>query len=149
MGQEDKNAISVLVRVLGGEYTSKLSKKNSHLITPTAGGDKYEAAVDWNLTLITPDWLIDSALAGAHPACKADRQSAWNNVCVMMKAALLPLLMTSTKMLGWQSSHDYLTACSCTGASTVGTNHLQPICNKLISSDCLALLCMSICQTVG
>lgn len=64
MSDESKSAIKELVKHLGGCYTNKMSRKNTHLIIQKAMGEKWRHASKYGVTPVTPDWLVDSALAG-------------------------------------------------------------------------------------
>ena len=62
--QAAKDSIQQTIRVLGGHWSHKLGRRSTHLILPTTGGQKYDFAIDHSCHAVTPDWLVDSALAG-------------------------------------------------------------------------------------
>ncbi|CAL8472179.1 g11721 [Coccomyxa elongata] len=64
MPEDAKLAIKELVKHLGGKYTQKMSRHNTHLIIQKAMGEKWRHATAFGVTPVTPDWLVDSARAG-------------------------------------------------------------------------------------
>ncbi|BDA47374.1 probable protein ECT2 at N-terminal half [Coccomyxa sp. Obi] len=64
MPDDAKLAIKELVKHLGGKYTQKMSRHNTHLIIQKAMGDKWKHATAFGVIPVTPDWLVDSARAG-------------------------------------------------------------------------------------
>lgn len=48
-----------MILAIGAKYTSTLSPENSHLITLSEEGEKYEKAKEWNLNVINHLWLED------------------------------------------------------------------------------------------
>ena len=73
MMQEDvKASVRTLTKLLGGTFTSNMTRRNTHLIVPCAAGDKYSAAAKFGVKPVTPDWLVSSALAGANASMCAN-----------------------------------------------------------------------------
>ena len=68
MEQKERESIYQAAAELGAGWSSKLGKSNTHLILPTAGGPKYDHTFQLGIHAVTPDWLIESALAGGWPA---------------------------------------------------------------------------------
>ena len=64
MSEEAKDAVKELVKHLGGKYTKTMTRANSHLVTRAAMGEKWRAAARFGVRPVTPDWLVDCALAG-------------------------------------------------------------------------------------
>lgn len=64
MPDDAKVAIKELVKHLGGKYTQKMSRHNTHLIIQKAMGDKWKHTTVFRVIPVTPDWLVDSARAG-------------------------------------------------------------------------------------
>ncbi|KAK9905703.1 hypothetical protein WJX75_004882 [Coccomyxa subellipsoidea] len=64
MADDAKNAIKELVKHLGGKYTQRMTRSNTHLIIQKAMGEKWKHARAYDVKPVTPDWLVDSALAG-------------------------------------------------------------------------------------
>ncbi|CAG9576231.1 unnamed protein product [Danaus chrysippus] len=60
-----------LAKLLGATTQLRFCRRNTanalastHLICPTASGDKYQGAVKWGLPAVTADWLLDCATTG-------------------------------------------------------------------------------------
>jgi hypothetical protein len=64
MEDEEKAAIKELITHLGGRYTAKMSRNNSHLIVDRAVGQKWANAAAFGAKAVTTAWLIDSARTG-------------------------------------------------------------------------------------
>jgi NAD-dependent DNA ligase len=64
MEEDRKHAIKALVKHLGGAYTSKMSRANTHLIIQMGTGEKWRHAPVYGVKPVTADWLVASALAG-------------------------------------------------------------------------------------
>ena len=64
MDDEEKSVIIELVSHLGGRYTAKMSRSNTHLIVDRAFGQKWANAAAFGVEAVTTDWLVDSAKAG-------------------------------------------------------------------------------------
>ena len=64
MEEEEKAVIIELVSHLGGRYTAKMSRSNTHLIVDRAHGQKWANAAAFGVQAVTTDWLVDSAKAG-------------------------------------------------------------------------------------
>ena len=62
--EEVKAALGQLVNVLGGEVSLRLSRRNTHLLVPSAAGNKYLGCADRGVTPVTMEWLLQSAQAG-------------------------------------------------------------------------------------
>lgn len=54
----------VLVKLLGGSFTTQLGSQNTHLIVQYAAGDKFKGAAQRNVVPVTLPWLLDTALKG-------------------------------------------------------------------------------------
>ena len=85
MEDEEKFVIKELVKHLGGLYTVKMNKTNTHLIVERATGQKWANAAAFGVIAVTTDWLVDSAKAGRLSAPNAVQLSCkpWcvNAVC--------------------------------------------------------------------
>jgi hypothetical protein len=68
MPAEAKEAVRELVAHLGGSYSQKMSRANTHLILQQAAGDKWRHAATFAVRPVTIEWLVESAAAGAHAA---------------------------------------------------------------------------------
>ena len=64
MEDEEKAAIKEVITHLGGRYTAKMSRNNSHLIMDRAVGQKWANAAAYGAKPVTTAWLIDSARTG-------------------------------------------------------------------------------------
>jgi hypothetical protein len=55
-----KTFIAAIVKRLGGDFNESLKKSESPiLISPTSEGVKYETAIEWRLTVLSMEWLIN------------------------------------------------------------------------------------------
>lgn len=93
MSEEAKGAVKELVKHLGGRYTAKMSRANSHLVTRTAMGEKWRAAARFGVRPVTPDWLVDSALAGPPPTFRGFQGKGFGfrntlHLCLSRQSAL-------------------------------------------------------------
>ncbi|TMW55231.1 hypothetical protein Poli38472_013122 [Pythium oligandrum] len=71
----DRVVVMELLRMAGATVTSKLSKRNTHLICLTPLGMKYEKAKEWQLCIVTARWVVQSVLQGElHDASLAEFQ---------------------------------------------------------------------------
>ncbi len=61
---EVKASVEQLVSIMGGRYSTSLSKKNSHLLIRAAAGPKFAGCIARGVIPVTADWLIESAHAG-------------------------------------------------------------------------------------
>ena len=64
--EDVKASIEQLVSIMGGRYTTSMSKKNSHLLIRAAAGPKFAGCAARGVVPVTADWLIESAHAGIH-----------------------------------------------------------------------------------
>ncbi|GAB9464978.1 hypothetical protein Gpo141_00002399 [Globisporangium polare] len=60
----DRLVVMELLRLAGAQATSKMSKRNTHLICLKPIGMKYEKAKEWGLAIVTARWLIQSMMQG-------------------------------------------------------------------------------------
>lgn len=67
MDEEEKAIIKELVKQLGGCYTAKMSRTNTHLIVDRALGQKWENAEAYGVLAVRTEWLVDTAVAGKLP----------------------------------------------------------------------------------
>ncbi|KAL0048805.1 hypothetical protein WJX82_011551 [Trebouxia sp. C0006] len=79
---EVKASVEQLVSIMGGRYSTSLSKKNSHLLIRAAAGPKFAGCIARGVIPVTADWLIESAHAGRllderdfHPPALAEGDS--------------------------------------------------------------------------
>jgi len=63
---EVKASVEQLVSIMGGRYSTSLSKKNSHLLIRAAAGPKFAGCAGRGVIPVTADWLIESAHAGMY-----------------------------------------------------------------------------------
>ncbi|XP_065335100.1 DNA topoisomerase 2-binding protein 1-A [Cloeon dipterum] len=60
-----KDKIKSIIEQNGGQYCPSMTSTDTDvLIVSTATGDKYRAAVQWNIPCVTENWISDSAKAG-------------------------------------------------------------------------------------
>ena len=64
LGEEARNTLAIMFNVYGGKFSAQMTKKNTHLILPSAEGDKYQAALRWGVKTVTMAWVVESALLG-------------------------------------------------------------------------------------
>ena len=64
MDEGEKAIIKELVKQLGGSYTAKMSRTNTHLIVDRAIGQKWENAEAYGVMAVRTEWLVDTAVAG-------------------------------------------------------------------------------------
>ena len=64
--EDVKASIEQLVSIMGGRYSTSLSKKNSHLLIRAAAGPKFAGCAARGVIPVTADWLIESAHAGMY-----------------------------------------------------------------------------------
>jgi hypothetical protein len=67
----DKDNVANLCKHLGAHVQSSLSvkdtaqyKRNTHLICNQASGPKYEAARNWKMPIVFPEWAVESCVTG-------------------------------------------------------------------------------------
>jgi hypothetical protein len=60
----DRLVVIELLRMAGAQVSSKLSKKNTHLICLNPIGMKFDKANEWGLTIVTARWVVQSVLQG-------------------------------------------------------------------------------------
>ena len=53
----ERTGIRFLLEAIGATYTDNMSKRNTHLISKTTSGPKYEKALEWKIKVVTVDWL--------------------------------------------------------------------------------------------
>lgn len=53
----ERTAVIQLIRAVGASYTENMKPSNSHLICRQAQGPKYEKAIEWNLYIVSIEWL--------------------------------------------------------------------------------------------
>ena len=59
LSKSDKEKLWALVTYYGGTFQGRLDKNVTHLIAQEAKGQKYEAAMKHNITVVTPEWVLD------------------------------------------------------------------------------------------
>lgn len=71
--QCERSVLQLLIVELGAILQDELSRKeikdknilpNTHLISPSTDGKKYEFALRWKLSIVTKDWLLECARLG-------------------------------------------------------------------------------------
>ncbi|TPX38909.1 hypothetical protein SeLEV6574_g07523 [Synchytrium endobioticum] len=50
-------ALQALLKRIGANWTDELTTDNTHLVCSQARGPKYERAVEWNIPVVSPDFL--------------------------------------------------------------------------------------------
>ncbi|KAJ0412437.1 hypothetical protein ATCC90586_005457 [Pythium insidiosum] len=60
----DRVVVMELLRLAGATVTSKLSKRNTHLICLHPVGMKYDKAKQWGLAIVTARWVVQSVIHG-------------------------------------------------------------------------------------
>ncbi|GLE02718.1 hypothetical protein PINS_up011573 [Pythium insidiosum] len=60
----DRVVVMELLRLAGATVTSKLSKRNTHLICLHPMGMKYDKAKQWGLCVVTARWVVQSVIHG-------------------------------------------------------------------------------------
>lgn len=53
----ERIGIRFLLEAIGATYTDNMSKSNTHLISKTNSGTKYQKAIEWGLKVVTVNWL--------------------------------------------------------------------------------------------
>ncbi|KAJ3078081.1 Chitin synthase, class 5 [Quaeritorhiza haematococci] len=56
-GDEEMEVLIDLLKRIGASYTNDLSTDNTHLICTVPRGPKYEKAVEWNIPVVSPEFL--------------------------------------------------------------------------------------------
>ena len=64
MDEGEKAIVKELVKQLGGCYTAKMSRTNTHLVVDRALGQKWENAEAYGVLAVKTEWLVDTAVAG-------------------------------------------------------------------------------------
>lgn len=57
--EKDRLLLKNLCVALGAKFSSKLSRKSTHLLCKFTNGPKYEAACDWGIQAVTAEWLTE------------------------------------------------------------------------------------------
>ncbi|ONK57609.1 uncharacterized protein A4U43_C09F2240 [Asparagus officinalis] len=57
--EKDRLLLKNLSVALGAKFSSKLTKKSTHLICKFTNGPKYEAACNWGIQSVTAEWLTE------------------------------------------------------------------------------------------
>lgn len=60
--EKDRILLKNLRLVLGARFSSKLSKKSTHLLCKFTNGPKYEAACNWGIQSVTAQWIHECIL---------------------------------------------------------------------------------------
>jgi Fe2+ transport system protein FeoA len=60
----ERTGLMQLIETLGATYTANLKPNNTHLICKEANGPKYDKAMEWNLHVVTVEWLHHVARYG-------------------------------------------------------------------------------------
>lgn len=60
----ERQALCELVNNNGGECVTDLEPQMNFLISNIAEGRKYSAAIAWNISTVTPDWVFHSVKNG-------------------------------------------------------------------------------------
>lgn len=71
MGVERIGLRNMLVSI-GAGYTENMGSTNTHLICKEAVGPKYLKAVEWNLHVVSVDWLFRICHHGYQSGCEDD-----------------------------------------------------------------------------
>lgn len=66
----ERIAVRMVVLAIGGGYTENMSRENTHLICKEASGPKYMKAVEWNLHVVTIEWLYHIIYHGYEMDCE-------------------------------------------------------------------------------
>ena len=69
----ERTGIRILLEAIGATYTDNMSRSNTHLITKTNAGTKYQKAVEWGLKIVTLKWLkhiIQYGYCGENGKCQ-------------------------------------------------------------------------------
>ena len=66
--------------VAGGEFVGALTRSVTHLVCSPGdvSGEKYKHAVDWNIPVLDPRWLAETAKTGRFPELNGFRLGASN-----------------------------------------------------------------------
>ncbi|KAJ3129419.1 Chitin synthase, class 5 [Nowakowskiella sp. JEL0407] len=54
---QDIDALVSLLNRVGAKYSDELTLDNTHLVCTIPKGPKYEKALDWNIPIVSPEWL--------------------------------------------------------------------------------------------
>eukprot|EP00002_Diphylleia_rotans_P037777 TRINITY_DN8484_c0_g1_i3.p1 TRINITY_DN8484_c0_g1~~TRINITY_DN8484_c0_g1_i3.p1 ORF type:complete len:847 (+),score=115.92 TRINITY_DN8484_c0_g1_i3:54-2594(+) len=60
----EKEEIEAVSQLLGAGITKEFTRKNTHLISKTASGSKYTAAIKWGIPVVDAVWIFDTATLG-------------------------------------------------------------------------------------
>ena len=118
----ERTAIKVLVTAMGATYTDTLTPSNTHLIVNnnnnnngSLGGAKYRKAIEWNIHIITIEWLhhvLRYGFYGKHPSnenqqgCEhffsptTQNESETTDTNTMSATAIDPQQTTTTEIIG-------------------------------------------------
>lgn len=61
---EERIGLKMMLLAIGADYTENMSRDNTHLICREASGAKYVKAMEWNLHVVTVEWLYHIAYFG-------------------------------------------------------------------------------------
>ena len=64
LGEEARNTLAIMLSVYGGKFSASMTKRNTHLVLPSAQGEKFQAALKWGVKPVTMAWVVESALLG-------------------------------------------------------------------------------------
>eukprot|EP01112_Ceratiomyxa_fruticulosa_P005024 TRINITY_DN15580_c0_g1_i1.p1 TRINITY_DN15580_c0_g1~~TRINITY_DN15580_c0_g1_i1.p1 ORF type:complete len:241 (-),score=34.20 TRINITY_DN15580_c0_g1_i1:62-784(-) len=62
----ERTIVSQLIEKYGGIHSTALTKSCTHLVSNTTEGPKYAHAVQWNLIIVTPQWVYDTTDQGVY-----------------------------------------------------------------------------------
>jgi hypothetical protein len=63
----ERRHVKDMVTTIGAQYTSSMTRANTHLICKRAAGEKFLKAKEWNIVVVNDKWLSDIVLEGIVP----------------------------------------------------------------------------------
>ncbi|CAM1327677.1 PAXIP1 (predicted) [Pycnogonum litorale] len=60
LSKKDRNSLWAMVTYNGGKFQITFDKSCTHLVASLPEGEKYQKAVEHNVKIVTPDWIVDS-----------------------------------------------------------------------------------------
>lgn len=89
----------------GGQFNGNLSRSTTHLVCSSkdVSGEKYRHALDWDIPVVSSEWLVDTAKTGSFPDVASYRLGD-SNADGKSPSLLLPLVaLTELDRLVWLS----------------------------------------------
>lgn len=101
--EDERNVLWRLTNQLGGQFTSKMTRSNTHLLVAETVGAKYHHAREFGVVPVTAEWLQECARSGQVRAHLG-----------LQRAGLRSTLLCSGLLPGRAQHRALVTACACT-----------------------------------